>query len=485
MSRKKWLETEEQNVNVPPSGAKSKRRRRKRGMCFEDRPVLEPHAAGIDIGAREMFVAVPAGQDENPVRVFATFTEDLEQLADWLVQCGVTTAALESTGVYWIPLYEILERRGIRPCLVNARHMKNVPGRRTDWHECQWLQFLHSVGLLRAAFRPEEDICAVRTLLRHRGELVQAASQHVQHMQKALTQMNLQIHHVISDITGATGLAMVDAMLEGQRDPVELAKLRNSRIQADEETIRKSLVGNWRLEHLFTLRQSRELYRTYQQRIVECDLEVERLLPAFEPRVDPVEKPLPPDQKRNRAGNKRRRKNGHPNPRFDLRTEAYQLFGVDVTQIPGLEENVLPLFSEVGRDMTKWPTAGHFASWLNLCPDNDISGGKTLWRGMRKVKNRAGHLFRFAASSLHHSSTPLGHYLRRMKAKLGPSAAITATAHKIAVIFYTMVRQQVEYDETIWAARDTERQKRLETKLKRQAKQLGYELVPVEGQPAA
>ena len=450
-------------------------------MCLEDRPVLEPNAAGIDVGAREMFVAVPGDRDANPVRVFPTFTEDLERLVDWLMECGVTTVAMESTGVYWIPLYDLLEQRGIRPCLVNVRHMKNVPGRRTDWHECQWLQFLHSVGLLRAAFRPQEDICAVRTLLRHRGELVQAASQHVQHMHKALTQMNLQLHHVISDITGVTGLAIVDAILDGQRAAAELAKLRNSRIKADQETIRKSLVGNWRLEHLFTLRQSRELYRTYQQRIVECDLEIEKLLPGFEP----AEKPLPPDQKQNRAGNKRRKKNGHPNPHFDLRTEAYKLFGVDVTQIPGLEENALPLFSEVGRDMTRWPTAGHFASWLSLCPDNDISGGKTLWRGMRNVKNRAGHLFRFAASSLHHSSTPLGNYLRRMKAKLGPSAAITATAHKIAIVFYTMVRNQVEYDGTIWAARDAEREKRLQIKLKRQAKQFGYELVPIAHPPAA
>lgn len=304
-------------------------------------------------------------------------------------------------------------------------------------------------------------------------------------MHKSLTQMNLQIHHVISDITGVTGLAIVDAILAGQRDAAELAKLRDSRIKADPETIRKSLVGNWRLEHLFTLRQSRELYRTYQQRIVECDLEIEKRLPKFEPRVDPAEKPLPPDQKRNRAGKKRRKKNGHPNPGFDLRTEAYKLFGVDVTQVPGLEENALPLFSEVGRDLSQWPSAGHFASWLNLCPDNDISGGKTLWRGMRTVKNRAGHLFRLAASSLHHSPTPVGNYLRRMKAKLGPSAAITATAHKIAVIFYTMVQNQVEYDATIWAARDAEREKRLQARLKRQARQLGYELVPIEHKPAA
>jgi transposase len=346
------------------------------------------------------------------VRVFATFTEDLERLTDWLEQCGVTTVALEATGVYWIPLFEILEQRGIRPCLVNARHMKNVPGRRTDWHECQWLQFLHSVGLLRAAFRPGQDICAVRTLLRHRNGLVSAASQHVQHMHKALTQMNLQIHHVISDITGLTGRAIVDAILAGQRDGAELAKLRDPHIKADADTIRKSLEGNWRPEHLFTLGQSRDLYRIYQQQIVNCDLEIEKMLQQFEPRTDPAQRPLPPDRKRNRAGSKRRKKNGHPHPEFDLRTETYKLFGVDVTQIPGLEENALPLFSEVGRDMSTWPSAAHFISWLALCPDNDISGGKVLWRGARKVKNRAGHLFRLAAFSLHHSLTPLGNYLQ-------------------------------------------------------------------------
>ena len=469
-----------QEDHLQSSKAKPKRRKRNKGMCVEDRPVLEPNAAGIDVGAREMFVAVPPGRDEHPVQVFATFTEDLERLADWLLQCGVTTVAMESTGVYWIPLYEILEQRGIRPCLVNARHMKNVPGRRTDWHECQWLQFLHSVGLLRASFRPEENICAVRTVLRHRSELVMAASQHVQHLHKALTQMNLQIHHVISDITGTTGLAIVDAILAGQRDATELAKLRDPHIKAHAETIRKSLVGNWRSEHLFTLKQSRALYRTYQQLIVDCDLEIEAMLRAFEPRTDPVERPLPSDRKRNRAGKKRRKKNGHPNPGVDLRTETYKLFGVDVTQIPGLEENALPLFSEVGRDMSKWPTAAHFVSWLALCPDNDISGGKLLWRGVRTVKNRAGHLFRLAAFSLHHSLTPLGNYLRRMKAKLGPRAATTATAHKIAVIFYTIVKNQVEYNESIWASRDAHREKRLEMKLKRQAKQLGYQLVPIE-----
>jgi len=454
-------------------------------MCLEDRPLLEPNAAGIDIGAREIFVAVPPDRDPNPVRSFPAFTEDLQQLAEWLVKCGVTTAAMESTGVYWIPLYDLLEQYKVKPCLVNARNMRNVPGRRTDWHECQWIQYLHSVGLLRSAFRPDGEVCAVRALSRHRNDLVHLATQHIQHMHKSLTQMNLQIHHVISDLTGLTGMSIVDAIVAGERDAVALAKLRDPRVKASEEVIRKSLVGNWRAEHLFTLKQSRDLYRAYQQQIVACEEEIEKLLRQFEPRVDPSEKPLPPDGKRNRRSRKRRKKNGPAEPGFDLRTESYKLFGVDVTQVPGLDTLPLPLFSEVGRDMRQWPTAGHFASWLLLCPDNDISGGRILWKGMRKGNNRAGQMFRLAANSLHHNDTPLGNYLRRMKAKLGPAGAITATARKIAIIFYTLIKNQVEYDATLWAQRDAQREKRFENKLKRQAQQLGYKLVPMEEKPAA
>ena len=460
-----------------------KRGRNRKGMCLEDRPILEANAAGIDIGAREIFVAVPPDRDEQPVRVFATFTEDLEKMAQWLVSCGVTTVAMESTGVYWIPPYDVLEQHGVKPCLVDARGMKNVPGRRTDWHECQWIQFLHSVGLLRAAFRPEGDVCAVRSMMRHRTELVEMTSQHVQHMHKALTQMNVQLQHVISDLTGVTGLAIVDAIIAGQRDPVALAKLRDPHIKASEETIRKSLVGNWRPEHLFTLQQSRKSYEHYLEQIRSCDEEIEKFLMAFVPRVDPAERPLPPDRKRKQRG--RKKKNVNPKTGFDLRTESYKLFGVDLTQIPGLMAMVLTLFSEVGRDMSRWPTAGQFVSWLALCPDNDISGGRVLWRGMRRVHNRAGDLFRMAAYSLHHDQTPLGDYLRRMKSKLGPAGATTATAHKIAIIFYTMVKKQVEYDATLWQQRDAQREKRFEAKLKRQAQQLGYKLVPIEEKPAA
>src|SRR5229473_3047657 len=346
--------------------AKKRSRGNRKGMCLEDRPLLEPNAAGIDIGAREIFVAVPPDRDENPVRVFLTFTEDLQQLAAWLVKCRVTTAAMESTGVYWVPLYDMLEKYGVKPCLVDARHMKNVPGRRTDWHECQWIQYLHSVGLLRSAFRPEDDVCAVRALTRHRNDLVQLAAQHVQHMQKAMTLMNLQLQHVLSDITGTTGLAIVDAILAGERDPKELSRLRDPRVKASSDVIEKSLCGNWREEHLFTLGQSRQFHRFYQEQIVICETNIERLLQEFDPRVDPQQTPLPPDNKCNRSGAKRRKKAGHVESQFDLRTEAYKLFGVDVTQIPGLETNVLPLFSEVGRDLSRWPTASHFISWLSL-----------------------------------------------------------------------------------------------------------------------
>ena len=338
-------------------------------------------------------MAVPPERDADPVRKCETFTGDLHQMAEWLVGCGITTAAMESTGVYWIPVYDVLEQHGIKPCLVNPRNMKNVPGKRTDFHECQWIQHLHSMGLLQAAFRPDGDVCAVRALMRHRNDLVEMASQHVLHMQKALTQMNVQFQHVLSDITGLTGLLILDAIVAGERDPAKLAKLRDPRVKASEETIRKSLEGNWRAEHVLALRQRLSLYRTYREQIHECDQEIEKLVAAFGPRVDPDEKPMPEDRKQKQR--RRRKKSG--NPDFNMRTEAYKLFGVDLTQIPGLMMLVFMLFSEVGRDMSRWPTAAHFVSWLGLCPDNDISGGKVLWRGARRTKNRAGTLFRLAA----------------------------------------------------------------------------------------
>ena len=445
-------------------------------QCRNAAPAFEPNAAGIDIGAREIFVAVPPERDTDPVRKCETFTADLHLMAEWLLGCGITTVAMESTGVYWIPVYDVLEQHGIKPCLVNPRNMKNVPGKRTDFHECQWIQYLHSMGLLHSAFRPDGEVRAVRSLMRHRNDLIEMASQHVLHMQKALTQMNVQFHHVISDITGSTGLAVLDAIVAGERNPEVLAKLRDPRIKASEETIRKSLEGNWRGEHVLALKQRLSLYRTYLEQISDCDREIEKLVAAFEPRVDPDERPMPKDRKQKQR--KRKKKSGSPD--FNMRAEAYKLFGVDLTQIPGLMTLVFMLFSELGRDMSRWPTAAHFVSWLGLCPDNDISGGKVLWRGARRTKNRAGTLFRLAAHSLHRDQTPIGDYLRRMKAKLGPAAATTATAHKIAIIFYTMVKNQIEYDASLWAQRDAVREKRLEARLHKQAAQRGYKLVPME-----
>ena len=465
-------------TKTKPRGAKVTRQNGKRQQptAPPNMPVMEANAAGIDVGAREMFVAIPPDRDPQPVRVFATFTRDLEALADWLVERGITTVAMESTGVYWIPLYQILEDHGLRVCLVNARHMKNVPGRRTDWYECQWLQYLHGVGLLRAAFRPEAEVVAVRSVMRHRKRLVELVGVHVRHVHKALTQMNLQIHHVINDITGVTGTAIIEAILAGERDAVVLAQLRRPEIRADQETIAKSLEGDWRREHLFTLRQSWDLYREYVRAIEGCDREIGEILDTHAPKVDPAEKPLPADTKKSN-----RRK--HPRTgdfRLDVRTEAYKQFGVDVTRIPGLQGMALLLYSELGNDMRRWPSGGEFVSWTALCPDNDKTGGQVVWTGIRQVQNRAGQLFRQAANSLHHSQSHMGAHLRRMKAKLGSEAGIVATAHKIARIFYAVVKNQVEYDETIWDLQDQERQRRLEAKLRRQAQHIGFQLVPIQ-----
>ena len=372
----------------------------------------QPDAAGCDIGAREIFVAVPSDRDANPVRKCGTFTSQLREMAEWLVQCRIKTVAMESTGVYWIPVYDVFEKQGLEVRLVNPRNMKNVPGKRTDYHECQWIQYLHAMGLLQGAFRPDAEVRAVRTLMRHRSDLVDMTSQHVQHMQKALTQMNVQFQHVISDITGLTGLAILDAIVSGERDPAVLARLRDPHVKASEETLRLSLEGNWCPAQLVVLKQRLSLYRSHRDQINECDKEIEKLVAAFTPLADPEQKPMPEDRKKKQRA--RKKKSG--NKDFNLREEAYKLFGVDLTQIPGLMTLVFMLFSEVGRDMSRWPTAAHFVSWLGLCPDNDISGGKVLWRGNRRVKNRAGTLFRLAAHSLHRDQTPLGDYLRRMKA---------------------------------------------------------------------
>jgi transposase len=427
-------------------------------------PVMRPDAAGIDIGATEIFVAVPADRAAENVRSFPTFTQDLYALADWLKQCGVKTVAMESTGVYWIPLFQILESRDFEVCLVNARHVKNVPGRRTDVCDCQWLQFLHSVGLLKASYRPDQEVCAVRSLLRHRESLVQMAATHVHHMQKALDQMNLQLHHVISDIVGQTGLAIVDAIVDGERDPRILAKLRGERIKATEEVIAKSLVGDYRHEHLFTLKQSLAAYRSYQKLIEDCDREIRAHLEEFQP-------PSPP------SALTPRRFSADGILKFELR----RVFGIDLTQIPGIRTGIAQiLFGEIGPDFTKFRSASAFASWMGLCPDNDISGGKVLWVGTRKVNSRAATALRLAAQSLHHSKSALGDFYRRMRAKLGAPKAITAAAHKLARIIFHLISTRQEFDDSKFAADQLRFQKRQEIKLRAKAKSMGFELIPLQ-----
>ena len=434
-------------------------------------PVMRPDAGGIDIGATEIFVAVPADRAAENVRSFPTFTQDLYALADWLKQCGVKTVAMESTGVYWIPLFQILEDRGIEVCLVNARHVKNVPGRRTDVCDCQWLQFLHSVGLLRASYRPEQEVCAIRSLLRHRESLVQMAATHVHHMQKALDQMNLQLHHVISDVTGQTGLAIVEAILAGERNPYVLAKLRNDRIKASEAVIAKSLVGDYRPEHLFTLGQSLVAYHHYGKLIDGCDREIRRCLEGFKP-------PHLPDAS---EGGSQKSQSMTASPEGVLRSELNRVFGIDLTQIPGIRVGIAQtLFGEIGPDFTKFRSASAFASWMGLCPDNEISGGKVLWVGTRKVKCRAATALRMAAQSLHHSKSALGDFYRRMRAKLGAPKAITAAAHKLARIIFHLVTTGQEFNDSRFAADQLRYQKRQEAKLRAKAKALGFQLIPIE-----
>ena len=397
-----------------------KKRKTKRVAAHEYFPVMKPNSAGIDIGATEIFVAVPPDRDAQPVRSFLTFTEDLHRLADWLRCCQVDTVAMESTGVYWIPLFQILESRGFEVCLVNARHFQNVPGRKTDVSDCQWLRHLLAVGLLRGSFRPADEVCVLRSFLRHRDGLIQMASTHVLRMQKALDQMNLQIHHVISDITGLTGLKIMDAVLEGERDPKVLAGLRDGRIKASEETIMKSMAGDYRREHLFTLRQCLMAYRYYQQLIADCDQEIERQLGQFEDKADLKAKPLPPPKVR-------RKRIFNNAPAFDLRSHLYRIFGVDLTAVPGI--NILTahtLLAEIGPDLSKFRSSSAFASWLGLCPDNEISGGKVLSAGTRRVNNRAALALRMAANALHKSKSWLGDFYRRMRSKMGAPKAITA-----------------------------------------------------------
>ncbi len=437
---------------------------------FSGLPALNLNAAGIDIGSREHYVAVPLDRDPKPVQSFKTFTYDLNRLADWLQACRIDTVAMESTGVYWIPLYQILESRGFQVYLVNARHVKNVPGRKSDVLDCQWIQKLHTFGLLNSSFRPADEIGVLRCYLRQRNNLISSASSCIQHMQKALTEMNIQLANVISDISGQTGLAIIRAIVHGERDPNKLAQMRNYRIHSSQETIAKSLHGNWRQELLFTLSQSLELFDTYQGKIADCDRQIQSHLGTFPNNTDAVDKPLPP-----RKPDKRPHGNS---PQFDLRDELYRISGVDLTSIEGIDiTNAQSIISEIGLDMTHWKTEKHFASWLGLCPDNRITGGKVTKRGSRHVINRAAHTLRMAATTLNKSKTALGANFRRLKARLGAPKAITAMAHKLARLVYRMLKYGRSYvDKGMQHYEEKFREQRIKW-LRKQANEYNLQLV--------
>lgn len=428
------------------------------------------NAAGIDVGSEFHFVAVPPDRDEFPVRKFPAFTADLAALADWLAACGIETVVMESTGVYWIPLFELLESRGFEVLLVDPRRLKSVPGRKTDVVDCQWLQQLHTFGLLSGAFRPAEEVVVLRAYLRQRAMLIQYAAQHVQHMQKALAQMNVKLDKVLSDITGVTGLVIIEAILRGERDPVALAAYRNERCKNSEQTIAKALEGNWREEHLFALRQAHALFRAYHAQIADCDERIEAHLATMTDRSGGA--PLPPQA---------RRRGRHRNePNFDMRHSVHRATGVDLTRIDGIDgHTALKLVSEIGADVSSWKTVKHFTSWLGLCPGNKQSGGKFLSGRTKPCANRAAAALRLAACGLHRSQTALGAYLRRMKARLGAPKAITATAHKLARLVYFTLKHGWTYVDKGAKWYEQQFRQRLLKSLQSRASQLGYTLTPI------
>lgn len=432
-------------------------------------------AAGIDIGSEQHWVAVPPGRDPEgqDVRRFEAFSGDLCALADWLTQCKIETVAMESTGVYWIALYELLVERGFEVLLVNARQVKNVPGRKTDCLDCQWLQELHTYGLLRAAFRPTEQVCVLRSYLRHRAMLVAEGSHHVQHMQKALEQMNVKIAHVVSDITGVTGMAIIKAILNGERDPKKLAQLRDPRCKHSAATIARALAGHYRQEHLFALRQACELFEFYQHQITTCDQQIEACLQQFENKTTTT------------PATHRKPKKQRGSMNFDVHTYLKRITGVDLTHIDGIDTHTaLTVVSEIGLDMSRWPNEKKFAFWLGLAPGSKITGGKRLSGRSQPSTNRANTALRLAAQALRQSKSALGGFYRRMKARLGPAKAITATAHKLARIIYSMLKWGTAYVDQGEKAYEQQYRARVLRNLKRRAKELGFELTPADAQPA-
>jgi transposase len=453
---------------------KSKRERAPKNPRPIWTPLLEriqPHAAGIDCGAQEHYVAVPPERDAQPVQAFRTFTADLQRLADWLAQCGITTVAMESTGVYWIPLYEILEARGLEVVLVNARHLHNVRGRKSDVSDCQWLQQLHSVGLLSPSFRPDAALVPLRAYLRQRQTLVEEGATHILRMQKALTEMNLMLHVVLSDITGATGLKIIRSILAGERDPARLATHRDQRCKASVREIIAALTGNYRAEHLFALKQNFDAFDFNRQQLTECDTAIESVLGQLAAQQPQPAAELPAPRTRN-----------HPRPseiKFELRDPLHRLTGgVDLTQLDAIgPHSALQLIAEIGTDMSRWPTEHHFTSWLALAPNNKISGGRRLSSHTQPSTNRAAVILRRCAMSVMHTQTALGAFYRRLAVRTGKAKALTATARKLAILVYRVLAGKLtaqHLDAT--AYHDRYRQRELRA-VRRRVSALGLQLL--------
>ncbi len=435
--------------------------------------IIQPDAAGIDIGSASHFVAVPSDRDEQPVKEFLSFTDDLLAMIAWLKQCKIKTVAMEATGVYWIPVYEMLEQSGFEVKLINARHLKNVSGRKTDVLDCQWIQRLHSCGLLDSSFRPEDQIIQLRGFIRQRSVLVEEASSKVQHMHKALALMNIQLKNVISDITGATGMKIIRAIIAGERNPEKLASHRDKGCKNNEKTIEKSLRGNYRTENVFSLKQAVEIFDIYQQKIQECDQEITKLLALFEDRRDP--KRLATQEEKKTRG---RKKSAQGFLAFNLQKELTRIAGVDITEIPGIDTTTgLKLISEIGLDMSRWKTTKHFVSWLGLCPNNKVSGGKRLSSRTKPAPNRAAVALRIGANTLYKNNTALGAFLRRLKSRRGPAKAITATAHKMARQLYVMLKTKTPYTELGNEYYEERYRDRVVKNLRKRADDMGFVLI--------
>jgi transposase len=432
---------------------------------------INPNAAGIDCGSAEHFVAVPPDRDARPVQCFKTFTSDLLRLADWLTACGVTSVAMEATGVYWIPIYEILDARGFAVLLVNARHIKNVPGRKSDVSDCEWIRELHSVGLLRGSFRPTDAIVALRAYLRHRQTLIESAGTYIQRMQKALVQMNLQLPLVVSDITGLTGLRILRDIVAGQRDPVHLADHRDPHCRASKAEIIAALTGNYRPEHLFVLQQNLELFEACQVQLAGCDRAINAHIHTLTASVAKPTTPLPAARVT--------RKPDDNEPRFEIRAPLHHLTGgVDLSQIDGIKPyTALKLVSEIGTDMGRWATEKHFTAWLTLAPTNKISGGRLLSSRTQPSANRAAAILRMAAMSVGRTQTALGAFYRRLAGRIGKPQAISATARKIAILVYRALKGELRYHDPGAAAYDAQQRTRVLRRLRQRAAMLGFELV--------